>query len=157
MARLTDFHRQQVPAVPALHQAGPGYLLTSISRRGLFSFRAEGSSRSRVLHGMGTGGACFTPSRARVPSHVDIPSRVALVSSQGLVPLEGFAWHGYPRRLLYIKQGPGTFSRRYPIEGCPCLEPGVRPARGFSLLGKGPDHLMPRSRGRGFCSAGTSF
>jgi hypothetical protein len=130
-----------VPAAPALHQAGP-----------------------------------------ERPSHVDIPSRVVIVWSQRLVPLEGFAWHGYPRRLLYIKQvlgGPLTsislrgllssgarglcrsrvlrgmgargacftssrsraaFSRRYPIEGCFCLEPGIRPARGFSLLGKGPGH-----------------
>jgi hypothetical protein len=52
-----------VPAVPALHQAGP-----------------------------------------ERPSHVDVPSRVVFVSSQGLVPLEGFAWHGCPRCLLYIKQ-----------------------------------------------------
>jgi hypothetical protein len=125
--------------------------------RGLMLSRAGGSCRSRVLRGMGTRGACFTSSRSRVPSHVDIPSRAVFVLSHGFEPLEGFAWHGYPRCLLYIKQVPGTFSRRYPIEGCPCLGPRVRPARGFSLLGKGPDHLMPRSRGCGFCSAGASF
>jgi hypothetical protein len=41
------------------------------------------------------------------PSHVDVPSRADIVSSQELVPLEGFAWHGYPRCLLYFKQAPG--------------------------------------------------
>jgi hypothetical protein len=91
------------------------------------------------------------------------------------VPLEGFAWHGCPRCLLYFKQAPGglltsmslrgltssrargscrsrvlrgmgacgayftssrpraAFSRRCPFEGCLCLEPGVRAARGFCV------------------------
>jgi hypothetical protein len=130
-----------VPAVPALLQAGPGR-----------------------------------------PSHADVFSRAVFVLSQGLAPLEGFAWHGCPRCLLYFKQAPGglltpmslrglsssgakgsrrsrvlrgmgargacftssrprtAFSRRCPFEGCLCPEPGVRPARGFSLLGKGPGH-----------------
>jgi hypothetical protein len=41
------------------------------------------------------------------PSHTDVPSRAVIVWSQGLAPLEGFAWHGCPRCLLYFKQAPG--------------------------------------------------
>jgi hypothetical protein len=157
---------------PLYIKRAPSDLLTSMSLRGLLSFGAKGSCRSRVLPQAGPGR----------PSHADVPSRVAFVSSQGLVPLEGFAWHGRPRCLLYFKQVPGgpltlmshrglplsraggscrsrvlrgmgahgacftssrsraALSRRCPIEGCLCLEPGVRPARGFSLLGKGPGH-----------------
>jgi hypothetical protein len=52
----------------------------------------------------------------RRPSHVDIPSRVDIILSQGPVPLEGFTWHGCPRRLLYVEQVPGglltSISRR---------------------------------------------
>jgi hypothetical protein len=42
------------------------------------------------------------------PSRADVPSRFEIVLSQGLVPLEGFAWHGCPWRLLYFKQAPGS-------------------------------------------------
>jgi hypothetical protein len=65
-----------VPAVPALHQAGPGR-----------------------------------------PSHVDVPSRADIVLSQGFVPLEGFAWHGYPWCLLYIKQAPGGLLTSMSLRG----------------------------------------
>jgi hypothetical protein len=41
------------------------------------------------------------------PSHVDVPSRADIVLSQGLMPLEGFARHGCPRCLIYIKQALG--------------------------------------------------
>jgi hypothetical protein len=67
------------------------------------------------------------------PSHVDVPSRADIVLSQGLVPLEGFAWHGCPRCLLYFKQARAAFSRRCPFEGCYRLEPRARAARGFCV------------------------
>jgi hypothetical protein len=70
----------------------PSDLLTSMSLRGLLSFGAKGSCRSRVLRGMGARGACFTSSRSRA-----------------------------------------SLSRRCPFEGCLCLEPGVRAARGFCV------------------------
>jgi hypothetical protein len=45
------------------------------------------------------------------------------------------------RGVRFTSSGPrAAFSRRCPIEGCLCLEPGVCLARGFSLLGKGSGH-----------------
>jgi hypothetical protein len=233
-----------VPAVPALHQAGPGRpshvdvpsraftvwsqglvplegfawhgcprcplyikrapsdLLTSMSHRGLLSSGAKGSCRSRVLRGMGARGARFTSSepratfsrrcpiegcyhlepRARVargfcvawvpavpalhqasperPSHVDVPSRVAIAWSQGLVPLEGFAWHGCPWCLLYIKQAPGGLLMPMSHRGLSLFRArGSPPSRvllawqGTRSLNASQSRLRFLQRGRAFLGA----
>jgi hypothetical protein len=51
------------------------------------------------------------------PSHVDVPSRADIILSQGLVPLEGFAWHGCLRCLLYFKQAPGDLLTSMSLRG----------------------------------------
>jgi hypothetical protein len=62
--------------------------------------------------------------------------------------------------LLYTEQVPGDLLTLTSIEGHLCLEPRIRLARGLSLLGKGPGHLIalrawPRvlQRGRAFLGA----
>jgi hypothetical protein len=110
------FYVAWVPAVPVLHQAGPGR-----------------------------------------PSHVDIPSRAAFVLSQGLVPLEGFTWHGYPRRLLYIKQAPGGLLTSISHRG-PSLLRARGPPRSRVLLARQGTQLLNASQSRPrFCSAGAPF
>jgi hypothetical protein len=51
------------------------------------------------------------------PSHADVPSRADIVSSQGLVPLEGFAWHGCSRCLLYFKRAPSDLLTPMSLRG----------------------------------------
>jgi hypothetical protein len=108
-----------VPAVPALHQAGP-----------------------------------------RRPSHADVPSRAAFVSSQGLVPLEGFAWHGCPRCLLYIKQAPGGLLTSMSLRGLPLSRARGSPRSRVLLAWQGTgslNALLSRQRllqrGRAFLGA----
>jgi hypothetical protein len=136
----------------------PGDLLTSISHRGLTSFRAKGSCRSKVLRGMGARGCLLYIEQ--IPGDL-----LTLISHRGslLSGAEGHAARGF-----HVAWVPAvacstssrfrtTFSRCHPTEGRLGFEPGVRPARGFSLLGKGPGHLSALRSWPRFRSAGASF
>jgi hypothetical protein len=105
-----------VPAVPALHQVGPGR-----------------------------------------PSHADIPSRVVIVWSRGLVPLEGFAWHGCPRCLLYIKQAPGGLLTSISHRGLSLSRAGGSPRSRVLLAWKGTGSLNASQSRLRFLQRGRAF
>jgi hypothetical protein len=108
------------------------------------------------------------------PSHVDVPSRAVTVRSRGLVPLEGFAWHGCLRCLLYFKRAPSdlltSMSLRGPLSSGAEGSCRSRVLRGMGARGacftsskpratfsrrcpfEGRYRLEPRARAaRGFC------
>jgi hypothetical protein len=105
------FYVAWVPAVPALHQAGSGYLLTLISHRGLPLSRARGSPRSRVLRGMGTRGACFTSGRPRVAFSRRCPIEGCFRFEPGARAARGFYAAWVPAAPALHQAGPGRPSR----------------------------------------------
>jgi hypothetical protein len=130
-----------VPAVPALLQAGPGrpshadipsraVIVWSQGLAPLEGFARHGCPRCLLYFKQAPGGL-LTPI-----SHRGLLSSGAKGSRRSRV-LRGMGARG----ACFTSSRPrAAFSRRYPFEGCLCLEPGVRAARGFSLLGKGPGH-----------------
>jgi hypothetical protein len=199
LAPLEGFTWHGYPRCLLYVKQAPGGLLTSMSLRGLTSFRAVGSCRSRVLRGMGARDACFTSSRSRAafsrrctfegcyrlepraraaqgfyvawvpavpalhqagpvrPSHADIPSRVAIVWSQGLVPLEGFAWLGCPRCLLYIKQVPGGLLTPISHRGLSLSRARGSPRSRVLLAWQGTGSLNASQSRLRFCNVGVPF
>jgi hypothetical protein len=136
----------------------PGGLLTSISHRGLTSSRAKGPCRSRVLRGMGARGACSTSSRSRAAFSRRYPVEGCFLSgAKGSCRSRVLRGMGARGACSTSSRSRAAFSRRYPVEGCFCFELRVRPARGFSLLGKGPGHLNASRSWPRFCSAGAPF
>jgi hypothetical protein len=146
------------PRLPALRRAGPGRPShANIPSRVAF-VSSRGSCHSRVLRGMGARGCLLYVEQ--VPG--DLLTRISRRGSP-LFRVEGHATRGF-----YVAWVPAvacstssrsraTFSRGYPVEGRLCFEPRVRLARGLSLLGKGPGHLIALRSWPRFCSAGAPF
>jgi hypothetical protein len=123
-----------VPSVPALHQAGPGRpshvdvpsRADIVSSRGLMpleGFTWHGCPRC-LLYIKQVPGGHLTPI-----SHRGLLSSGAKGSCRSRV-LRGMCARG----ACFTSRRPrAAFSRRYPIEGCFCLEPGARAARGFCV------------------------
>jgi hypothetical protein len=135
------FYVAWVPAVPALLQTGPGRpshvdvpsRVTFVLSQGLVpleGFTWHGCPRC-LLYIKQVLGGLLTPMSLR-----GLLSSGARGSCRSRV-LRGMGARG---ACFTSSRSRAAFSRRYPIEGCLCFEPGVRPARGFSLLGKGPGH-----------------
>jgi hypothetical protein len=138
---LGGFTWHGCPRCPLYVKQALGDLLTSMSHRGLLSFRARGSCRSRVLCGMGTRGACFTSSRSRAAFSRRYPIEGCFCFEPGARAARGFYVAWVPAVPALHRAGPGRPSHvDIPSRVVFCFEPGVRPTRGFSSLGKGPGH-----------------
>jgi hypothetical protein len=91
------------------------------------------------------------------PSHVDVPSRAVIVWSQGLAPLEGFAWHGCPRCLLYFKQAPGGPLTPMSHRGLFLFRARGPPRLRVLLAWQGTRSLNASQSRLRFCNVGASF
>jgi hypothetical protein len=135
------FYVAWVPAVPALHQAGPGRPShVDIPSRAVFvlsqglapleGFTWHGYPRCLLYIKQAPGGLLTSISH-RGPF---------LLRARGSRRSRVLRVMGTRGACFTSSRPRAAFSRRYPIEGRFCFEPGVRPARGFSLLGKGPGY-----------------
>jgi hypothetical protein len=91
------------------------------------------------------------------PSHADVPSRAVIVLSQGPVPLEGFAWHGCPRCLLYFKQASGGLLTPMSLRGLPLSRAKGSPRSRVLLAWQGTGSLNASQSMLPFCNAGAPF
>jgi hypothetical protein len=148
-----------VPAVPALHQASPGRPshVDIPSRVDIILSQGPVPLEGFTWHGCPR---CL-PYIEQVPGGL-----LTSISHRGSFFLSGAKGSRRSRVLRGMgargacstsSRSRAAFSRRYPIEGCLCFEPGVRPARGSSLLGKGPSHLNASRSWPRFYSAGAPF
>jgi hypothetical protein len=136
----------------------PGGLLTHVPFfRELTSSRARGSCRSRVLRGMAPAVPALLQAGPGRPSRVDVPSRAEIVMSQGLVPLEGFAWHGCPRCLLYFKQAPGDLLTSMSLRGLTSSRARGSPRSRVLLAWQGNGSLNALQSRLRLCNAGAPF
>jgi hypothetical protein len=130
-----------VPAVPALHQVGPGRPShADIPSRVVFvSSQGFAPLEGFTWHGCPR---CLLYIK-RVPGGLLMPIShrgLFLLRAKGSCRSRVLRGMGARGACFTSSRSRAAFSRRYPIEGRLCFEPGVRPARGFSLLGKGPGH-----------------